>query len=86
MDKSNLFVYPNPASSTLNVRQNLGLKESKVIVSLLAVNGEKVYSKQTSSVSVLNEEINVSLLSAGIYILKVQVGNKVTTKKVIITK
>jgi len=64
--KSNLKVYPNPASDVVNISSNKDIKA----ITVLDMSGKKVQSFQTT-----NKQINVSSLAKGTYILQVYYGN-----------
>lgn len=71
INEESFNIYPNPANSTLTVILNK--KNSIVIVNLL---GEVVMQKNFPFNKKENLELDVSLLSSGIYFIKV--GNEVT--------
>ena len=66
-------IYPNPASSVLNVVTNTN---EKINVEMFNLVGQKVYSEQV----VNSTQINVANMKAGVYMLKV---NNHTTKVVV---
>jgi len=66
-------IYPNPATSVLNVVTN---SNEKVNVEMFNIVGQKVYSEQV----VNSTKINVANMKAGVYMLKV---NNHTTKVVV---
>lgn len=75
-----LNVYPNPASSKLNISWD---KSNNVAIRLFNTNGQLLYyNKETSLTKPL--EINTSQFSSGIYYLKVSSDKGNYTKKVII--
>jgi len=76
--KSNLFdIYPNPASSLLNIRYE-GLK--KIQISIINSNGQNVNS------SILTQKsIDVSTFPTGIYLIKItdENGNILLSRKIL---
>lgn len=75
--ENNVSVYPNPvADGILNVKT---LNDSKV--SLYNLLGNKVLSLDTS---LKHHEINVSKLTAGVYLLNINSEDKTLTKKIVI--
>lgn len=77
-------VYPNPATSLLNVE--LTSNETRKSIEIMDLTGRKVYSKEVTRNSELLQ-INTSDLTPGIYFVSVVANDKtVKTEKVIITK
>ena len=81
--KSNLNVYPNPASTNLNVQFAMDT-DSDVIVNMYNILGNTVKSVSLGNLSsdLYTENIDVTDLSSGLYILSVQSGSSTMTKKV----
>ncbi len=79
-DQSLISIYPNPANTYLNFKMEKAVQVNFEIINLL---GEVLFSV-TSTLP--NGEINVSELQNGIYILKMETGNKVFTRTVVIQK
>jgi len=84
---SNLSVYPNPSNGLINVSFQTTSNDAVEIV-LFDLQGRKVFkSKQNSNnQSMFNQSINTRRLSNGIYLLRAIQGNRITTKRVIISK
>jgi hypothetical protein len=71
-------IFPNPVSSTLNISNIKG----KSILSILNIEGKEVFSKTTEN---LNEQVDVSNISSGIYIIELQkINGSISRKKVVI--
>lgn len=81
----NAAVYPNPVNDVMNLVLNPG-KSRLAIVSILDMSGRTVLSKrfdvQTEELSTL--KIPVSGLPSGIYMVKVQSGTNVISRKVVV--
>ena len=73
-NKENFKVYPNPASSVINVFSNIPIEQME----LYDILGKKVLS------SINNKKLNVESLKNGIYVLKVFNNNRPSTKKIVI--
>ncbi len=73
--KSNLKIYPNPSKNIINV-EGLDLRRSS-LVEIYDISGNKVYTNQILT----KDEIDVSLLSKGVYIMKVQDGNSIFSER-----
>ena len=69
-----LNVYPNPASDVLNISAQNTINT----VEIFNVLGQKVITMQVENTSA---EINVSNLNAGIYLIKYEINNSISTKK-----
>ncbi|MBS1627912.1 MAG: S8 family peptidase [Bacteroidetes bacterium] len=81
-----LTVSPNPASSQINVNFTTNTKADVNVQLLNAVGTSSISNTYSNFVGKFNQQYNVSNLAAGIYVLKVQQGNKVYRQKVLITK
>ncbi len=79
---NNLSVYPNPASTSLNVK--LGSVSDKATVEVYNTIGQIVIASQ--EVTNNSTEINVSTLAKGVYILKVSNGKEVSNTKFVIER
>ncbi len=79
-------LYPNPTSEMVHIQFNESLLESPKI-KIYDLIGKLVYENnhfenQTS----INITFRVDFLTSGVYLLAVQVNDKITTKKLIINK
>lgn len=75
-------IYPNPTTGIVNLKFNTN---SDVNVNLYDIRGRGVYNKNFANTSnKFNQQLNLSNLSAGVYILNVQSGDKKFVKKIII--
>jgi hypothetical protein len=80
----NIQVYPNPASSTVNIRFEKVLNEA-VMIRILNTDGSIVRTEtRTPSDNLIS--LNVSGLSSGLYLLSIQTKGELVTKKVSVTK
>lgn len=71
-----LLVYPNPATSILNVRMNSG-KKGNTMLRITDISGKEVYRKLIFVNTGINTNyINVQKLPAGIYYLNMDVNGK----------
>jgi hypothetical protein len=71
-------IYPNPVSNgEFSIRTNGGVSKSVQIFDML---GKQVYSKQVQA----NENVRISNLNSGIYILKVQEEGRLATRKLVV--
>lgn len=79
---NNLTVYPNPATTVLNVK--LGTVTDKATVTVYNAIGQIVLASQ--EVIDNSTEINVSTLTKGVYILKVNNGKEISNTKFVIER
>ena len=78
-----LTVYPNPASTTLNVSFTKNT-ESSSSIELIDLIGQTVYAKTLNKNISANEVINIGELAKGIYMLILIDDNNTVTKKIIV--
>ncbi|MCB0452883.1 MAG: T9SS type A sorting domain-containing protein, partial [Aequorivita sp.] len=74
----NISLYPNPASSTINLKN-----AENANVQVFDVLGKLILSQNNIAV---DAQINVSQLQAGTYFMKISKDNLITTKKFVILK
>ena len=79
MEKKNINVYPNPATSTVNVKL---VDNSQANIQLFNLVGQVVLSEQVNGQDQVT--LNVNNYNSGIYMLKVNQNGKVYTSKVIV--
>lgn len=79
-----LHVYPNPATSVVNVKYNFG-SNSRADVVIRNVIGKVVYNKDLGKVSGEQQfSLDVSNLSAGIYMVELHTNGKKAVEKITI--
>ncbi len=74
-----LSIYPNPVSSNKGYIYITSKYDSKKKVTLYTVLGKHLFS-----VALTNNELNISNLSKGVYILKITQNNLSETRKLVI--
>jgi hypothetical protein len=73
----NFRMYPNPVTNGV-IRINT-LDNAQKTIQIFDILGKKVFSKL-----IINEELNISKLNSGVYILKVFENGKTATRKLVI--
>jgi len=69
-------IYPNPANKTINLISNTGAKKAKII----SLNGKVVSSH---SLNGFKSSIDVSTLNKGVYLVEIEIENKVIKERFI---
>lgn len=80
---SNLKIYPNPTTGFVNIdlgNQNL---ESNSIVKLFDIQGRMISTKEMKTAI---DNVNISNLSDGVYLITIENGSSRTTKKIVLAK
>ncbi len=79
--------YPNPFNPTTRIRFGLA-KSTPVRISIFNAVGQKVYEENHNILSAGYHEFNLNAenLAAGIYIYRIQAGNEMVSKKMILLK
>jgi len=77
LKKTNLTVYPNPATNNFTV--NTG-NDEKATIQLFNIVGQQVYSETFTG----STNVSVANLHSGVYMLKVNQNGKVNTTKVVV--
>lgn len=81
---SNMIVFPNPSSETINV--NLNLKSSqKVSVELTDINGKLILTKDAGTLTGESKQtLNVNNISKGTYLVRVVTESGIEVRKIVI--
>lgn len=80
-------IFPNPSNGLFQVTGLEGADLNNTQVSIFDLNGRRVFTQKVDpSSNQLNETIDVQNLSNGLYLLQVQNGASIATKKIIIKK
>ena len=79
-----ISIYPNPATNQISVAANF-IRNENIITSIYTINGSLVSKTENKYVGE-PLTVDVSVLEAGIYFLKISTKEYITTKKIIISK
>ena len=79
-------VYPNPANDVATVAYNVGARAETVSISLTDLLGRpvRVLSSGIQAAGVQNKVVSTANIAAGTYLMRVQVGDKVSTRKMVL--
>ena len=80
---TDISIFPNPASKSFVVKFGLA-KPQTVSMSFTDLLGKKINELSFKNVLNINEEIDVSDLTPGVYILNVRVGEENVSRKVVV--
>jgi subtilisin-like proprotein convertase family protein len=79
-------LWPNPVKNQVKI-QFTNSNMNNVRISLFDLQGREIlHSIEESKTNTYSKEINVQNVASGIYLLKVQQGNKTITKKILVSK
>jgi len=76
-----LYVWPNPATDFVNIRQEL-IGAEAVNIQVSDVFGKVLWRTNLESVDLIDEQVNLSSFAAGIYFVRVQTGDISETIKI----
>lgn len=79
----NFSLYPNPNKGNFTISYN-SISTNKINVSVFDIRGRAVFTNDYQNNGFFNENIQLSNLQSGIYLVKVQDGDKQITKKIVI--
>jgi hypothetical protein len=78
--KNDFMIYPNPTKNKFNIlRENSNPFQLKIF----DITGKLIFSKSIINNSSYENEIDISDLSLGIYLMKIEFDNQIITKKII---
>jgi TRAP-type uncharacterized transport system substrate-binding protein len=80
-----MHIFPNPAYDVINIQYELKTS-SELHITLFDLSGKRVVTLFNGKQTQGNQELilNTSELNKGIYLLQMNVGNEILTRKVII--
>ncbi len=86
-NNSTLILYPNPAQDNFTVQVNLP-KPSDVNIQVYSLTGQSVYSitESAENAGLFSSTINSSMLSQGVYVIKVSANGTSDYKKITVLK
>lgn len=76
-------VYPNPNDGSFNVKLN-GQTNDDISLSVFDIKGRSILSKIYSNTANFDKRIELHGAQSGIYMMKIQSGNRTVTKKIIV--
>jgi len=81
--KNEISLYPNPTKDSFYL--NIDNAQSKSVeIAIFNLKGQSVYTgKETSTAEIFNQNINITHLPSGIYLVKIKVDDKQYSKKLI---
>ncbi|MBN2350579.1 MAG: T9SS type A sorting domain-containing protein [Bacteroidales bacterium] len=86
-DINSFNVFPNPFHSIATIQYSL-VNDGQVVIDLYSINGDKLKTITDEMKPAGNYQIEISssvlMIPAGTYYFKVQIGNEVSTKKIIV--
>ncbi len=80
--KSEITLYPNPATNNLTIAFGKNIK--KVVITITDITGKLICTSTTSETEKM--EVNTSGFAEGVYIVKIQTGDGVEMKKLIVER
>lgn len=80
---SGLKIYPNPTSGIINIDLGNVMIDGKSTIKLYDIQGRMITTKEMNS-SV--DQLNISDLSEGVYMVTIENGSSKTTKKIVLNK
>ena len=80
---SNYLVFPNPTSGTLNISFDLPANDDSGTIRLFDLNGKLLLEHRESMFTTNQFQLDVNNIPAGVYLLRINVGEYMLTHKVI---
>ena len=85
MGYDNILIYPNPCNNILNIQFEIQ-KPSEITISLYNyLNQQVIIETSDKYEGLFIREMNITDLSKGIYLLKIQIGETIFNKKIVIS-
>ncbi|CCG54348.1 Psychrophilic metalloprotease Fpp2 precursor [Flavobacterium indicum GPTSA100-9 = DSM 17447] len=81
---NDLVLYPNPNNGVFNLQ--FVPSSNSIAISVFDIRGRVVYDKTFENNGLFNENISLNNVETGVYIVKIQDGNKKTVRRIIVDK
>jgi hypothetical protein len=81
--ENSIFVYPNPAESEANLEVRI-LNPDDVTIKMIDANGREVFTTSGFKESSFTQPLDLKGLSKGLYIIQVQIGFELISKRLVI--
>lgn len=82
---SHIDVFPNPSNGSLNLHLTYSAQKN-VSISILDIMGKEIYKENLGAVSDATVPLNIQNLSEGIYLIKLDSGDEIQTRQIVIRK
>lgn len=80
---NNLTISPNPSNGNFNVQFN-STSNSDIKINVYDVSGRQIFAKSFAAESVFAQNIQLSNVQSGVYLVNIQDGNKKSVRKIIV--
>ncbi|RAR72630.1 zinc-dependent metalloprotease [Flavobacterium aciduliphilum] len=80
---TNFSLYPNPSHGSFNVKFD-STSEKDITVSIFDIRGREVFNKSYQNNGVFDQDINLSQVESGVYMVNIVDGGKKMVKKLVI--
>jgi subtilisin-like proprotein convertase family protein len=80
---SNLAIYPNPNNGNFNI-QFTSTSGNEININVHDLRGREIFNKKYSNNGLFNENLQLSNVQSGIYLVTIQDGSSKITKKIVI--
>lgn len=80
---SNLIIAPNPNAGNFNVQFN-SISGKDVLINVYDISGRQIFAKSYPTQSVFAQNIQLSNVQAGVYMVNIQDGNQKSVRKIVI--
>ena len=81
-DLTGVSIYPNPNNGEFTL--SLNSASGKVNVGIYDIRGRLILDRVISNTGIVNENINLTNVQSGVYLIAIQDGNRKTTKKIVV--
>jgi hypothetical protein len=85
LEKSTVTLFPNPATSTVNVKIEANTRANNTVITLYDLSGRAVYREEfMRNTGLVIKQLDISKLNPGFYTMEVvtDINNRISTKLV----
>jgi hypothetical protein len=79
---SDLIIYPNPNNGNFNIQ--FASNSGEIKVNVHDIRGREIYSKSYTNSGLFNENLQLSNVQSGVYLVTVQDGARKEVKKIVV--
>ena len=79
----NFSLYPNPNNGTFNIKFNSS-SNNEIKVGVVDMRGRQIFNKSYSNTGLIDQNLQLDSVQAGVYLVTVQDGNRKEVKKIVV--
>lgn len=80
---NNLSIFPNPTNGNFNVQFN-SISDKDILINVYDISGRQIFAKSYPNQNIFAQNIQLSNVQSGVYLVNIQNGNQKSVRKIVI--